>query len=152
MAKHPAWARRLLADADFDAITTAIAHAESQTSGMIKVHLERRVHGHAGDALARAKEVFARLDMHRTVERHAVLIYLAIEDRKLAVLGDEGIHGHVGDGYWAAIRDHMVARLRAGAPRDALVGAVERAGRVLRDHFPRRPGDVQDSSDDLTVE
>src|ERR1044072_7224464 len=115
MATHPAWARRLLTDADFDAITTAIAHAESQTSGMIKVHLERRVHGHAGDALARARAVFAHLQMHRTVERHAVLIYLALEDRKLAVLGDEGIHARVGDEYWASIRDHMVASLRGGA-------------------------------------
>jgi uncharacterized membrane protein len=152
MAGHPAWARRLLTDADFDAITTAIASAEAQTSGMIKVHLERRVHGHAGDALARARAVFAHLQMHRTVERHAVLIYLALEDRKLAVLGDEGIHARVGDEYWASIRDHMVASLRGGAAREALVGAVERVGRVLREHFPRRPGDVQDSSDDLTVQ
>jgi uncharacterized membrane protein len=151
MAGHPAWARRLLSDADFDAITTAIADAESQTSGMIKVHLERRVHGHRGDALERAKDVFARLKMHQTVERHAVLIYLALEDHKLAVIGDSGIHACVGDAYWASIRDHMVTSLRTGAAREALVGAVDRVARKLREHFPRRPGDVQDSSDDLTV-
>lgn len=151
MAGHPAWTRRLLSNADFDAITTAIADAESQTSGMIKVHLERRVHGHRGDALERAKDVFARLKMHQTVDRHAVLIYLALEDRKLAVIGDSGIHARVGDAYWASIRDHMVTSLRTGAAREALVGAVDRVARVLREHFPRRPGDVQDSSDDLTV-
>jgi uncharacterized membrane protein len=152
MAAHPAWTKRLLSDADLDAITGAIAAAESHTSGMIKVHLERRVHGHRGDALARAKDVFAHLQMHLTVERHAVLIYLALEDRKLAVIGDAGIHARVGDAYWDTIRDHMVTCLRAGAPREAVVGAVDEVGRVLREHFPRRPGDVQDSSDDLTVE
>ena len=151
MAGDHAWAKRVLSDADFEAISASIADAESQTSGMIKVHLERRVHGHHGDALDRAKDVFARLQMHQTVERHAVLIYLALEDRKLAVIGDRGIHDRVGDAYWASIRDHMVASLRAGAPREALVGAVDRVGRALREHFPRRPGDVQDSSDDLTV-
>jgi putative membrane protein len=67
------------------------------------------------------------------------------------VIGDSGIHARVGDAYWASIRDHMVTSLRTGAARDALVGAVDRVARVLREHFPRRPGDVQDSSDDLTV-
>jgi uncharacterized membrane protein len=148
---HPAWTKRLLSDAELDAIAAAVAAAEAQTSGMVKVHLEQRVHGHGGDALARAKAVFAHLQMHRTAERHAVLVYLALEDRKLAVIGDAGIHARVGDAYWDAIRDHMVTSLRAGAPRAALVGAVEEIGRVLREHFPRRPGDVQDSSDDLTI-
>src|SRR5215813_4256660 len=106
MAGHPKWTKSLLSDADFEAISTAIANAESQTSGMIKVHLERRVHGHRGDALDRAKDVFARLQMHRTAEQHAVLIYLALEDHKLAVIGDRGIHARVGEAYWDSIRDH----------------------------------------------
>jgi uncharacterized membrane protein len=148
---HPAWIKQLLSDADLDAIAAAVAAAESQTSGMIKVHLERRVHGHRGDALARAKDVFARLQMHRTVQRHAVLVYLALEDRQLAVIGDAGIHARVGDQGWNAIRDHMVARLAAGAAREALIGAVDEVGRFLREHFPSAPGDVPDSSDDLTV-
>ena len=151
MARHPAWIKRLLDDADLDAVAAAIARAESETSGMIKVHLERRVQGGGGDALARAKDVFARLQMDRTVKRDAVLIYLALEDHKLAIIGDAGIHVRVGDAYWESVRDHMVHFLRTGAPRQALVGAVEMAGRALREHFPRRPGDVTDSSDDLTV-
>ena len=151
MAKHPAWTRRLLSDADFDAITAVIARAEAQTSGQIKVHLERRVHGRTSDALARAKQVFAHLELHLAAERHAVLIYLALGDRKLAIIGDAGIHAHVGDEYWSAIRDHMVTNLRAGAPREAIVGAVNEVGRVLREHFPRRPGDSMDAGDELSL-
>ena len=151
MARHPAWARRLLSDADFDAITAAIAKAEAETSGQIKVHLERRVHGGTADALARARDVFAQLGLHRTDGRDAVLIYLAIEDRKLALVGDEGIHARVGDEYWTVVRDHMVRSLRAGAPRQALVHAVEEVGRVLREHFPRRPGDANDLSDEVSI-
>jgi uncharacterized membrane protein len=152
MAKHPAWTRRLLSDADFAAITAAIARAEARTSGQIKVHLDRRVHGRTGDALARAQEVFAHLGLHRAAERHAVLIYLALEDRKLAIIGDAGIHTRVGDDYWAAIRDHMVADLRAGAARAAIVGAVDEVGRVLREHFPRRPEDRNDLGDEVSIE
>ena len=151
MAKHPPWTRHIFSDADFEAIAAAIARAEALTSGQIKVHLERRVHGRTGDALARAKQVFAHLALHRAADRHAVLIYLALEDRKLAIIGDVGIHARVGDEYWSAIRDRMVEGLRANAARDAIVGAVDEVGRVLREHFPRRPEDTNDTGDEVSV-
>lgn len=89
--------------------------------------------------------------MHRTAERHGVLIYLAVDDRTLAVVGDAGIHEKVGDRHWESVRDGMLDRLRAGAPRAALVGAIEAVGRALATHFPRRPGDVNELSDEVSV-
>ncbi len=89
--------------------------------------------------------------MHMTVERHGVLLYLAIEDRKLAVVGDVGIHGRVGDRHWYRVRDRMIERLRAGAPREALVGAIEEIGRELATHYPRRPGDTNELGDEVSV-
>ena len=77
--------------------------------------------------------------MHRKDERHGVLIYLALADRKIAIVGDEGIHARVGDAYWARVRDHMVEKLQAAAPRDAILTAIQDVGRVLAEHFPR-PG------------
>ncbi len=141
MADHPKWIRRLLGEADFEAITRAIAAAESRTSAEIRVHLERRVprrlFRRTPGALARAHEVFRHLGMHRAAERHGVLIYLAVEDRKLAVVGDAGIHGRVGAGHWHEVRDRMVDKLRAGAPREAIVGAIQETGRALAAHYPR---------------
>ena len=89
--------------------------------------------------------------MHRTAERHGVLIYLAVDDRTLAVVGDAGIHEKVGDRHWESVRDGMLDRLRAGAPRAALVGAIEAVGRELAAYFPRRPGDVNELSDEVSV-
>lgn len=156
MGKHPRWARRFLSEADFDAIVHAIVAAEAETSGEIRVHLERRGPRRRGDkwgdVYQRAHEVFSHLGMRRTPQRHGVLIYLALEDRKLAIVGDEGIHGRVGDLYWARVRDLMVEKLRAGAPRDAILAAIREVGRALREHFPRRPGDSNELSDQVSVE
>ena len=155
MAGHPAWTRRFLDEDDFDAITRAIAEAESRTSGEIRVHLERRVprrlFGRAPDALARARHVFRRLGMHKTAERHGVLIYLALEDRRFAVVGDDGIHGRVGDPHWHRVRDLMVDKLRANAPREAIERGVEELGRALAEHYPRRPDDKNELSDEVSV-
>ncbi len=141
MPAHPKWARRFLSDADFAAITEAIGTAESRTSAEIRVHVERRVprrlFRRTPDPLTRARHVFRHLGMHRTAERHGVLIYLAVGDRKLAVVGDEGIHGRAGDAHWHGVRDRMVERLRSGTARAAIVGAIEEVGAELVAHYPR---------------
>ena len=149
---HPRWTRGLLSEADFDAIAEAIREAERTTSGEIRVHLERRLPRGVTDALARAREVFTRLGMHRTAERHGVLIYVAVEDRKLAIVGDEGIHARTGDDHWASVRDLMVERLRANAPRDAIITGVTTVARELARHFPRRPDDKNELTDEVSVE
>jgi uncharacterized membrane protein len=155
MARHPRWARRLFSRADLDAIAGAVNAAEGRTAAEIRVHLERRVaHGRRAptdDALPRARDVFVALKMHETALRGGVLIYLAVEDRKLAIVGDEAIHARVDPGYWHAIRDRMVERLRSGAARDAVVQAVEDVGAVLAREFPRRPDDVDELPDDVSL-
>lgn len=156
MAKHPGWTRQFLSEADFDAITRAIKTAEARTSAEIRVHLERRVPrrlwlGRAPEVMTRAQHVFRRLGMHRTAERHGVLIYLAVEDRRFAVVGDEGIHGRVGDPHWRRVRDLMVEKLRSSGPREAIERAVEELGRALAEHYPRRPDDKNELSDEVSV-
>jgi uncharacterized membrane protein len=155
MARRPKWARRFLSEADFEAITRAIKSAEARTSAEIRVHLERRVPrrllGRAPDVLSRAQHVFRKLGMHRTGERHGVLVYIAVEERHLAVVGDEGIHGRVGDRHWTRVRDLMLEKLRENAPREAIERAVEELGQALAQHYPRRPDDQNELSDDVSV-
>jgi uncharacterized membrane protein len=148
---HPRWTHRLLSDADLEAIAAAVAVAERETSGEIRVHLERRLPRGSTDTLARAAEVFTTLGMQRTAERNGVLIYLAVDDHRLAIIGDAGVHAHVGDAYWQRVRDAMVERLRRGEARDAVLLAVTEAGLVLRRLFPRRPDDQNELSDRVSL-
>ena len=152
--RHPRWAERLFSAGDFTTMTEAVRRAEAATSAEIRVHLERRVHrwpGQRPNALLRARKVFAHLGLHLTAERHGVLIYLAVEDRKLAIVGDEGIHRHVGDAYWERVRDLMIAPLSAGRAVEAVVAGIAEVGRVLPRHFPRRPDDQNELSDQVSV-
>jgi uncharacterized membrane protein len=152
MAGHPRWVQRVFSAGDLQAVAGAIAAAERGTSAEIRVHLEHRLPRRAGgDALARARRVFEDLGMHGTAQRNGVLVYLALADHRLAVVGDDGIHARVGDGYWTRLRDLLVARLREGRAREALVEAIVEVGRVLGQHFPRGPDDVNELSDEVSV-
>ena len=153
MTRHPRWTRSHFNDDDLDAIARAVAAAESLTSAEIRVHLERRLPRAAkGDTLAHVRDVFHRLGMQRTRDRNGVLIYLALDDRRLAILGDEAIHRNVGDAYWARVRDGMVEKLRAGSARDAVVAAVGDVAAVLQRFFPHRPDDTNELSNRVSVE
>jgi uncharacterized membrane protein len=139
----------MLGEEDLESVRQAIALAEASTSGEIRVHLEPRLPGR--DPLSRARQVFVELGMHRTRDRNGVLIYLAVADHRLAIVGDEGIHARVGDDYWNGLRDLMVAHLREGRARDALGEAVAEVGRTLRAQFPRRPDDTNELSDQVST-
>ena len=69
----------------------------------------------------------------------------------IAIVGDEGIHRHVGDAYWETVRDLMVAKLREGRALEAVLAGVAEVGRVLARHFPRRPDDRNELSDQVSV-
>ena len=149
MARQPRWVRAFLGEADLTAVARAIAEEESRTSAEIRVHLD---HHCSGEAMARAVLVFERLGMHKTAERHGVLIYVSVGDHKLAVLGDQGIHQRVGQAYWERLVDAVLAHFRDERPRDGLLHAVGEVGAVLARHFPRRPDDVNELSDQVSID
>lgn len=148
MAKHPRWVRAFLSEADLDAIARAVTEAESRTSAEIRVHLDHRC---PGDPMARAIQVFERIGMHRTAEKSGVLVYAAIADHKLAVIGDEGIHSRVGDDYWRTLVEAIVGHLASERPRDGFVHAVGEVGLVLARHFPRRPDDRDELENRVSI-
>lgn len=92
---------------------------------------------------------FARLEMHRTRARNAVLIFIAPESRTFAIYGDKGIHEKCGQHFWdevaAAMREDFVHDVFT----DGVVKAVERVGARLATHFPYRPDDTNELSDDF---
>jgi uncharacterized membrane protein len=148
MARHPRWVRQFVSEADLEAVRRAISEAEAGTSAEIRVHLD---HGCPGDPIARATAVFQRLGMDRTPARNGVLVYVAIVDRKLAVIGDRGIHERVGETYWQGLVSDALAHFREERPRDGLLHAVAELGAALRQHFPRRPEDRNELQDEVSI-
>jgi uncharacterized membrane protein len=128
-------------------IVSAIQSAENQTSGEIRVHLEKNC---TGNVLDRAAQVFADLEMHKTKLRNGVLFYLAYEDRKFAILGDSGINAKVPEDFWDTITVKMQSKFRAGHFVEGLVEGVELAGERLKSNFPRTADDKNELTDKIS--
>ncbi|GIV44314.1 MAG: hypothetical protein KatS3mg035_1437 [Bacteroidia bacterium] len=92
-------------------IEAAIKQAETETSGEIRVHIERHIEE---DVLDHAAFIFEQLEMHKTELRNGVLFLVVVEDRQLAIIGDAGINAKVKEGFWDEIRDIMVEHFKKG--------------------------------------
>lgn len=128
-------------------ILSAIAQAEKETSGEIRVHIEKDC---KTDVLDRAAYLFATLGMHKTKLRNGVLIYVALDDRKFAILGDAGINALVPAGFWDRVSEVMVSYFRQGKLADGLSEGIRLAGEQLKQYFPWQKGDVNELKDDIS--
>ena len=140
-------ARNFLSETDKQRVVAAIADAEKQTSGEIRVHLETDC---KEDVLDRAAALFVKLDMHKTELRNGVLIYVSVNDRKLAILGDAGINKVVPENFWDEAKNTMIAAFKENRFADGLVGAIEMAGEKLKAFFPWQKGDVNELSNEIS--
>jgi uncharacterized membrane protein len=132
---------------DKDRIGAAIKSAELNTSGEVRVHIENHC---PEEVMDRAAFWFAELKMHKTALRNGVLFYLALADKKFAILGDGGINAKVPPGFWDEVKVAMVAFLK----ENDFVGAIEKgvlmAGEKLKEHFPFQKEDVNELSDEIS--
>lgn len=115
-------------------IVQSIRDAEKQTSGEVRVFVESKCR--FMDPLERAVEIFAEFKMQNTAQRNAVLVYVAIKDRQLAVYGDIGIHQKTGDDYWKAAVNNMLSHFNKENYADGIANCVTMIGKALQEHFP----------------
>lgn len=115
-------------------IATAISNAEQRTSGEVRVFVENRCS--YMNAMDRATELFFELEMYKTEARNAVLLYIAIKDRQLAIYGDEGIHQKVGQAYWDKEVQQLLQRFDKNNYAEGIKEIVLDIGEALTTHFP----------------
>ena len=128
-------------------IVAAIQAAELDTSGEVRVHIESSC---KHDVLDCAAFTFKKLGMHKTELRNGVLFYLAVNDRKFAILGDAGINAKVPESFWDEIKNHMLSHFKKEEFATGLAEGVRMAGIQLKKHFPYQSGDVNELSDDIS--
>jgi uncharacterized membrane protein len=130
-------------------ILASVKEAEMETSGEIRVHIETSL---KGDVLDRTAWLFKKLGMDKTAERNGVLFYLAVGDRKFAIIGDSGINAKVPSGFWDDISELLKKNFKEGKFTEGLSGGIIMAGDQLKTHFPHRVDDVNELPDEISFD
>jgi uncharacterized membrane protein len=129
-------------------IVDAIRFAEKETSGEIRVHIEKSTEK---DPLERAKEIFHFLKMDETEKHNGVLFYLAVNDKKFSILGDSGINDAVPDMFWNSVRDIVLDKFKIGDYTEGLKLGIIEAGNKLKQFFPYKKNDNNELDDSISL-
>jgi len=143
----PTLAKDFFSAEEQENISLAIKNAELDTSGEIRVHIENVCEG---EVLDRAAFVFKQLGMNKTDLRNGVLIYLAVKNRKFAIIGDSGINKVVPPDFWSEIKHKMLNHFRIDEFEKGLCEAVTSVGEQLKSYFPHKKDDVNELPDDIS--
>jgi uncharacterized membrane protein len=136
----------LFNDDEQQQIRDAIAKAEKNTSGEIRICVEKNC---KEEVLDRAAKYFYQLDMDKTRLRNGVLIYLATVDHKFAIIGDAGINKMVPVDFWDTTKDEMLEQFKQGNLVEGMIIGITRAGEKLGTFFPCATDDANEISNDV---
>jgi len=128
-------------------IIEAIRLAETNTSGEIRVHLEKTTDK---DPIERAKEVFYFLKMDETKQHNGVLFYVAVDDKKFSILGDKGINSVVSNSFWDTVKGIVIRHFKEGNFTEGLKLGIIETGEQLKQHFPYQEDDKNELTDSIS--
>lgn len=137
-----------LSKLDLDDIKQAVLNAELDTSSEMVVHIEDVCNG---DVMERAGRVFFQKVGHKTTNRNGVLFYLALHNRKFAVISDKGIRLATSPMFWEALKLEMLDYFRENRFTDGLIHGIGRTGQYLKGFFPYRHNDVNELPDEVSM-
>lgn len=136
---HPAWRGEALSQQYFhkevlDFLTERIRRSEVGHSGELVVAIEAVMPDHEPDSRCRALEVFGRLGVWDTPLNSGVLLYLALDQRRIEIVADRGINAteHV----WQDICAKLQVAFGRNQYSEGLLQAVDDIEAVLREQAP----------------
>ena len=90
--------------------------------------------------------------MNETKDRNGVLVYVAIEDKKLAIYGDQAIYEKLGIEFWYSQVQEMTEHFKKTNYVNGMAQVIESLGLALTTHFPYdRANDTNELSDEIMV-
>jgi len=128
-------------------IISAIQEAEKNTSGEIRVHIEKEC---KEDVFSRARNVFESLKMHETELKNGVLFYVSTNDRCFYILGDKGINDVVAKDFWESTKEIVITHFKKDQYQQGLVEGILKAGEQLKKFFPYTKDDINELSDEIS--
>lgn len=131
-----------------DAIEAAIRGAEEAHSGEIQFAIEcsldcwKLVRGVS--ARDEAIQAFAELQVWDTERNNGVLIYVLLAEKDIEIVADRGYTGLIGEAEWREICVVMEQAFTSGDYLGGSVAAVEAVSKLIANHMPHDPDDIDE--------
>ena len=139
-------------------IENAVQVAEKKTSGELKVlvvkksrtFFDKLLRINPKDAVEkRAIKEFLEMGITETKDKTGVLIMLSLEEQRVSIKADKAINEKVEPETWDIAAETITEGIKDGQTCKGICSAVEQIGNLLAEHFPVKPDDVNELSDNV---
>lgn len=127
-------------------VKDAIRDAERFTSAEIRVCVARRC---SIDPFQAACRKFEKLKMYKTALRNSVLIYVAPDDNKVAIVGDSGITKITQPDFWSNSLSEMISFFKDKKICIGICLGVKKVGELMKELYPADSENPNELSDDV---
>lgn len=132
-------------DDDFLRISETIKENEKTTAGEIRIAIKDDIPFFGKKDIRKlAEEEFFRLGMANTRDKTGILIYINLLKRQFYILADSGINEKVEQKTWDNIRNEIQVEFKLGHYTEGIIFGINEVGRILSEHFPIKPDDVNE--------
>ncbi|MCX6112521.1 MAG: TPM domain-containing protein [Proteobacteria bacterium] len=98
-----------------------------------------------------AFSTFYQQGVHKTKNKTGILIYISLFERKVVVLGDEGIHAKVKDSDWNDVINIIVKGINDEHLKKGIIDGIESCRKLLQTHFPVLADDINELDNRLII-
>lgn len=141
-------------DDDFLRISNKISEVELITSGEIRVSIkEEKSFSERNNNLKNlAEKEFYKLNMHQTRDKTGILLYFLLGERKFFILADQGINEKVNHEVWESVSKRIQENFQNGYFAKGIVQGIDDVGKLLSEHFPIKPDDVNELTNKVVIQ
>ncbi len=94
---------------------------------------------------------FLESGVYKTKHHSGILIFISVLERKVIVLGDEGINAKIKPEQWSEICNSIALGIKNKQAGKALCDAVEACGKLLAENFPEKKENPNELPDGLVI-
>jgi putative membrane protein len=100
----------------------------------------------------RAAYAFFQKGVYKTDNRTGILVFISLLERKVWIIGDEGIHKKTESTFWRDIVRQLTNGIQENKVFESLCEVIEKCGAELRRHFPEDGDKTNRLNDDICCE
>ncbi len=99
----------------------------------------------------RAVRHFMESGVNNTRDRTGILIFISFLERRIELIADKGINEKIPQEKWNSIVENIIQGIKSGKVIEKLKESILECGKILEKHFPIKPDDTNELSDDVTI-
>ncbi|NQV16961.1 MAG: TPM domain-containing protein [Armatimonadetes bacterium] len=99
----------------------------------------------------RAVRHFMESGVYNTRDRTGILIFISFLERRIELIADKGINEKIPQEKWNSIVENIIQGIKSDEVIEKLKESILECGKILEKHFPIKPDDTNELSDDVTI-